>query len=49
MRKDDGVAGDAQQISQLAWMFFLKRLSDLEEDMDMLEDNYVSPIPETFK
>ena len=27
MRKDDGVAGDAQRIAQLAWMFFLKRFS----------------------
>ena len=25
MRKDVGVDGDAQRISQLVWMFFLKR------------------------
>jgi len=30
MRKDAGVDGDAQRISQLAWMFFLKIFDDRE-------------------
>ena len=49
MRKDDGVAGDAQRISQLAWMFFLKRFSDLEDELELMEDNYHSPIPEDLR
>ena len=28
MRKDAGVDGDAQRISQLCWMFFLKIVDD---------------------
>ena len=28
MRQDVGVDGDAQRISQLGWMFFLKMLDD---------------------
>jgi type I restriction-modification system DNA methylase subunit len=28
MRKDVGVDGDAQRISQLCWMFFLKIIDD---------------------
>ena len=49
MRKDDGVAGDAQRIAQLAWMFFLKRFSDLEEEMEFTEEDYRSPIPEKYR
>ena len=30
MRKDVGVDGDAQRISQLVWMFFLKIYDDRE-------------------
>jgi len=30
MRKDAGVDGDAQRISQLGWMFFLKMFEDRE-------------------
>jgi type I restriction enzyme M protein len=33
MRKDVGVDGDAQRISQLVWMFFLKILDDREEEL----------------
>ncbi len=32
MRKDAGVDGDAQRISQLAWMIFFKVFSDKEQD-----------------
>ena len=30
MRQDAGVDGDAQRISQLVWMFFLKIFDDRE-------------------
>ncbi|MCB9211597.1 MAG: SAM-dependent DNA methyltransferase [Ignavibacteriales bacterium] len=45
MRKDVGVDGDAQRISQLVWMFFLKIFDDREAELEMLEDTYKSPLP----
>lgn len=45
MRKDAGVDGDAQRISQLVWMIFLKVFDDHESQKELLEDNYRSPIP----
>jgi len=45
MRKDAGVDGDAQRIGQLAWMFFLKILDDQEQQFELTEYNYTSPIP----
>jgi type I site-specific restriction endonuclease len=32
MRKDSGVDGDAQRISQLCWLFFLKIIDDQDQD-----------------
>jgi hypothetical protein len=49
MRKDVGVDGDAQRISQMVWMFFLKILDDREEELEMLEDNYQSPLPQHLR
>lgn len=49
MRKDVGVDGDAQRISQLVWMFFLKIYDDRETELELLEDQYNSPIPEKFR
>ena len=49
MRKDVGVAGDAQRIGQLVWMFFLKILDDQEEQLELTEDGYKSPIPEPLR
>jgi len=46
MRKDVGVDGDAQRISQLVWMFFLKIFDDRETELELVEDNYQSPLPE---
>jgi len=43
MRKDAGVDGDAQRISQLVWMIFLKIFEDKEKEYEQLEDNYRSP------
>ncbi|MFN8578337.1 MAG: class I SAM-dependent DNA methyltransferase [Candidatus Sericytochromatia bacterium] len=45
MRKDVGVDGDAQRISQLVWMFFLKIFDDREEELELTEDDYKSPLP----
>ena len=36
MRKDVGVDGDAQRISQLVWMFFLKIFDDREAELELL-------------
>lgn len=49
MRQDAGVDGDAQRISQLAWMIFLKLFSDKEQEYELLEDDYRSPIPERLR
>lgn len=49
MRKDTGVDGDAQRIGQLVWMFFLKILDDQEEQLELTEDGYTSPIPESLR
>ncbi|WP_068858420.1 type I restriction-modification system subunit M [Perlucidibaca aquatica] len=49
MWKDVGVDGDAQRIGQLVWMLFLKILDDREQEWEMLDDNYRSPIPETYR
>src|SRR5215217_441635 len=45
MRQDTGVDGDAQRISQLCWMFFLKIIDDQDQQLELMQDNYQSPIP----
>ncbi len=45
MRQDAGVDGDAQRISQLCWMFFLKIIDDQDQELELLKDGYRSPIP----
>jgi type I restriction enzyme M protein len=45
MRKDSGVDGDAQRISQLCWMFFLKIIDDQDQQLELMHENYRSPIP----
>lgn len=49
MRKDVGLAGDAQRIEQLGWMIFLKIFDDREKECEFLEDNYQTPIPEKLR
>jgi len=46
MWKDTGVDGDAQRISQLCWMLFLKIIDDQDQELEMMSDGYRSPIPE---
>jgi type I restriction enzyme M protein len=45
MRQDSGVDGDAQRISQLCWMFFLKIIDDQDQQLKLMQDDYDSPIP----
>ena len=45
MRQDMGVDGDAQRISQLCWMFFLKIIDDQDQELEEFSDDYRSPIP----
>ncbi len=49
MRKDAGLDGDAQRISQLVWMLFLKIFDDREKNLELIDQKYVSPIPERFR
>ncbi len=49
MRKDVGVDGDAQRIGQLVWMLFLKIFDDREQEWELFDDDYESPIPEALR
>lgn len=49
MRKDVGVDGDAQRIGQLVWMLFLKIFDDREQEWEMFNEDYRSPIPEPLR
>ena len=49
MRKDAGTYGDAQRLEQLGWMFFLKIFDDREKEMEVLRDNYKSPLPKALR
>ena len=49
MRQDTGVDGDAQRISQLCWMFFLKIIDDQDQELELTQEDYASPIPERFR
>lgn len=49
MRKDSGVDGAAQNISQMVWMLFMKIFADKEEEWEITIDNFVSPIPDNLK
>ncbi|MCK9461637.1 MAG: type I restriction-modification system subunit M N-terminal domain-containing protein, partial [Proteobacteria bacterium] len=49
MRKDVGVDGDAQRISQIGWMLFLKIFDDREDEYVITEKGYVSPLPKKLR
>src|SRR5664280_1461971 len=49
MRQDSGVDGDAQRISQLCWMFFLKIIDDQDQQLELMQDGYRSPVPEKLR
>jgi len=48
MWQDTGLNGDAQRIEQLGWMLFLKIFSDKDKELEMMDENYESPIPDEF-
>ncbi|WP_018686954.1 HsdM family class I SAM-dependent methyltransferase [Actinokineospora enzanensis] len=49
MRQDQGVDGDAQRLSQLVWMIFLKILDDTEQELELMTDGYVPAIPAQYQ
>ena len=49
MRKDVGVDGDAQRISQMVWLLFLKIFDDKEQEWKLTISGYKSPLPSRFQ
>lgn len=49
MRKDVGVDGDAQRISQMVWLIFLKIFDDKEQEWQLTVSGYNSPLPSRFR
>lgn len=49
MRKDTGVDGDAQRISQIVWLLFLKIFDDKEQEWQLTVQNYRSPLQSRFR
>ena len=45
MRQDTGVDGDAQRISQLCWMFFLKIIDDQDQELELMQARLRVPDP----
>lgn len=49
MREDRGINGDAQRIEQLGWMLFLKIFDDKDQELELMDENYKSPIPKKYQ
>ena len=49
MRKDVGVDGDAQRISQMVWLLFLKIFDDREQEWMITVKGYKSPLASRFR
>lgn len=49
MRKDVGVDGDAQRISQVVWLLFLKIFDDKEQEWKLTIKGYKSPLQSRFQ
>ena len=49
MRQDAGVDGDAQRISQMVWMIFLKVFDDKEKEWELEDASYKSAVPEKYQ
>ncbi|MBN2615982.1 MAG: N-6 DNA methylase [Bacteroidales bacterium] len=45
MWQDTGLNGDAQRIEQLGWMLFFKIFSDKDKELELMNDDYISPVP----
>ncbi len=48
MRQDTGTGSDELRILQLGWMLFLKIFSDKDKELELLQDDYTSPIAENL-
>lgn len=46
MRQDTGTGSDELRIMQLGWMLFLKIFSDKDKELELIQEDYTSPIPE---
>ncbi len=46
MRQDTGTGSDELRILQLGWMLFLKIFSDKDKELELIQDDYTSPIPD---
>ena len=46
MRQDTGTGSDELRILQLGWMLFLKIFSDKDKELELIQEDYTSPIPE---
>ncbi len=49
MWQDTGLNGDAQRIEQLGWMLFLKIFSDKDQELELMDETYSSPIPKKYR
>ncbi len=49
MRKDVGVDGDAQHISQMVWLLFLKIFDDKEQEWQLTVKGYKPPLQSRFR
>lgn len=49
MRQDEGLDGDAQRLSQLVWMLFLKIYDDRDQEQELMDDDYTSIIPQQYQ
>lgn len=49
MWQDSGLNGDAQRLEQLGWMLFFKVFCDKDKELEVILDDYESPIPERFR
>lgn len=49
MRQDIGVDGDAQRLSQLVWLIFLKILDDEDKALELRREKYSHTLPKEFQ
>ena len=49
MRQDTGTGSDESRISQLGWMLFLKIFSDKDKELELIQEDYRSPIPKELR
>ncbi len=49
MLQDTGTGSDELRILQLGWMLFLKFFSDKDKGLELIQDDYTSPIPHLVK